>query len=99
MVSFIFLHAYIVYTEPVMQQCTMCNREYRTYIPNTICRLPDGGCTMYQDPQLTCPMCDPMEYGDFIRHLPRTTPEASRRIKACMNTYHACNELSVLYYG
>ena len=56
MVSFIFLHAYIVYTEPVMQQCTMCNREYRTYIPDTICRLPDGGCTMYQDPQLTCPI-------------------------------------------
>ena len=66
MVSFIFLHAYIVYTEPVMQQCTRCNRDYRTYIPDTICRLPDGGCTMYQDPQLTCPMCDPMGYGDFM---------------------------------
>ena len=58
MVSFLFLHAYniIVYTEPVMQQCTVCNRDYRTYIPDTICRLGlmigyyfDGVCQEWND--------------------------------------------------
>ncbi len=59
----------IVYTKPVIQNCVDCSRCYRTYIPGTVCELPDGnGAFIYDEPQNTCPLCDERQYGDFMNY-------------------------------
>ena len=50
----------------MIQSCRRCSRPYRTYVPDTICDLPDGGCVYYSDPQLFCPLCDDNRYGEFM---------------------------------
>ncbi|XP_019859118.1 PREDICTED: uncharacterized protein LOC109587313 isoform X1 [Amphimedon queenslandica] len=53
-------------TEPVIKCCIECGRNFRTFIPDTSCNLPDGSCVVYTEPQLTCPLCDPNGYGRFM---------------------------------
>ena len=59
---------FVVYTEPVIESCTDCDRDFRTYVPDPFCCLPDGGTVTYKDPQLSCPMCDPSGYGGFMNY-------------------------------
>ena len=56
----------LVETEPVIQQCIECSRNYRTYIPGTICNLPDGLSVFYPTAQTKCPLCDENSYGTFM---------------------------------
>ena len=56
----------VVYTEPVIEICHDCGRQFRTYVPDSFCKLPNGGCVSYCTPQLQCPLCDPTGYGDFM---------------------------------
>ena len=50
----------------MIKVCVACQRPYRTYVPNTICTLPDRGSVFYKDPQIECPLCDPTGYGEFM---------------------------------
>ena len=43
-----------------------CKRPFRTYVPETICTLPDGGSVFYRDPQPLCPLCDKEGFGSFM---------------------------------
>ena len=73
----IWLIVSAVYTESVIKTCAGCVREFRTYVPETVCMLPDGGSVFYQDPQLLCPICDPEGYGAFMNRdlFPELTPQ------------------------
>ena len=55
-----------VHTDCVIKACADCSRSFRTYVPDTMCTLPDGGSVFYRDPQLLCPLCDPESYGTFM---------------------------------
>ena len=35
-------------------------------MPETLCKLPDGGSVFYSDPQVLCPLCDPNGFGEFM---------------------------------
>lgn len=62
------LHVFLfvaVHTECIITPCTDCEQPFRTYVPNTICRLPDGGSVFYRDPQTLCPACDTTGFGTF----------------------------------
>ncbi len=59
-------HSKTPYTDPVVNLCLTCHRPFRTYIPGTHCRLPDGGIVNHYDPQLDCPICDPGGFGVFM---------------------------------
>lgn len=56
----------IVDTEPVISTCADCGQPYRTYVPDSICNLPNGGSVTYTEPQLLCPICDPSGFGVFM---------------------------------
>ena len=62
----IYLHAVLIHTETVIQSCEDCGKPFRTYVPDTICHLPDGGQVTYREPQNKCPDCDLSGYGLFI---------------------------------
>ena len=53
-------------TQCVVTACIQCNQPYRTYVPGTICKLPDGGLVFYREPHVLCPLCDPEGYGTFM---------------------------------
>lgn len=53
-------------TECTIEKCMECGRDFRTYVPNSVCKLPDGNYATYADPQLLCPLCDPNQYGSFM---------------------------------
>lgn len=55
-----------MHTECVIEKCITCGRDFRTYVPNTRCHLPDGAIVSYTDPQLECPSCDSSKYGWFM---------------------------------
>ena len=50
----------------MIQNCSECQQPYRTFVPDSICKIPGGGCVTCQDPQLLCPECDPNNYGIFM---------------------------------
>ena len=52
--------------ETVLKECVDCGREFRTYVPETMCILPDGGSVFYNEPQTKCPLCDVEGYGGFM---------------------------------
>ena len=54
-----------VHTECIITPCTGCQQPFRTYVPDTICRLPDGGSVFYREAQTQCPFCDPSGFGTF----------------------------------
>ena len=54
-----------VETETVVTDCSMCGKHFRTYVPETICNLPDGGSVFYSEPQTMCPLCDTMNHDLF----------------------------------
>ena len=66
------LHVYViplsvsVHTECVISSCAECNRKFRTYVPETVCVLPDGSSVFYRDAQMLCPLCDPNGFREFI---------------------------------
>ena len=66
-----------VHTECVITPCIECNQPFRTYVPETICRLPDGGSVFYREPQDLCPVCDPSGFGEFMNHdlFPELAPD------------------------
>ena len=56
----------LVETEVVIQACEECGKNYRTYVPGTICNLPGGDSVFYHNPQTKCPRCDENGYGQFM---------------------------------
>ena len=54
-----------VHTECIITPCTECQQPFRTYVPDTICRLPDGGSVFYREAQTQCPLCDSSGFGTF----------------------------------
>ena len=61
------LYTFVAHTETVIQKCVECSRDYRTYVPGTVCHLPDdSGVVTYQEPQTKCPACDENGYGMFM---------------------------------
>ena len=63
LIPVIYICSALIETEPVIQQCDECARDFRTYIPGTICNLPDGHSVFYADPQtinVLCVMSMPM---------------------------------------
>ena len=65
MLSAVFVLNYTVHTECIITPCTGCQQPFRTYVPVTICRLPDGGSVFYREAQTQCPLCDPNGFGTF----------------------------------
>ena len=65
-VMVIVSHIAIIETETVVSQCGDCGRDYRTYVPETICTLPDGGTVFYREAQTKCPLCDENSFGEFM---------------------------------
>ena len=63
---FCFISFLLVCTEAVIQKCIQCGRPFRTYVPNSMCYLPDGAIVTYSEPQLTCPLCDEKSFGIYI---------------------------------
>lgn len=63
-------------TETVFKECVDCGREFRTYVPETMCILPDGGSVFYNELQTKCPLCDTEGYGGFMNKdlFPELTP-------------------------
>ena len=64
--SIIYTNCFIECTQAIIALCIECGRKYRTYVPDSICSLPNGGLVSYKEPQLKCPMCDEGGYGDFM---------------------------------
>ena len=54
---------FIGHTTFVQERCEECHNEFRTYIPETLCKMPDGMDVFYADPQLLCPRCDINGFG------------------------------------
>lgn len=46
-----------------MQDCTECQRPFRTYIPGKDTLMPDGSSFFYSYPQDVCPSCDRANWG------------------------------------
>lgn len=61
-----FKHNFLAHTEAVIQLCDTCHRPYRTYVPDSICTLPDGLQVTYREPQTQCPVCDENSFGEFM---------------------------------
>ena len=55
-----------VHMECVITPCIECNQHFTTYVPETVCRLPNGGSVFNREPQELCPVCDPSAFGDFM---------------------------------
>lgn len=75
----IFLGNVITYTDPVIAICTDCGQTFRTHVPGTDCKLPNGGIMCHQDPQISCPDCDFSVVGamlntDLFPHLKSRIP-------------------------
>ena len=64
--NFFLRSSFIVCTECTIEKCIECGRDFRTYVPNSVCKLPDGNYVTYADLQLLCPLCDPNQYGSFM---------------------------------
>ena len=75
----------LLYTYHIILQLNLseCERPFRMYVPNTDCRLPDGGSVYYRDLQTMCPLCDPCGYGDFMNE--DLFPELQADISAAAN--------------
>ena len=43
-----------------------CGQPFCTYVPDTMCALPDGGVVFYPEAQTTCPLCDDGMFGLFM---------------------------------
>ena len=54
------------YTVPIITDCIKCGQKFRTYIPNTDCKLPDGTIQCHQQPQDECPDCDFTVLGSIL---------------------------------
>ena len=50
-------------TDAIKQPCEQCGTEFFTFIPDTLCKMPDGTVVFYQDPQMECPNCDEAQFG------------------------------------
>ena len=50
----------------MLKECNDCGGKFRTYVPETICYMPDGGSVYYIDPQMHCPLCDVNGFGGFM---------------------------------
>lgn len=50
----------------MISTCVDCGQPFRTYVPDSMCKLPDGLYVTYQDPQLQCPECDENRFGLFM---------------------------------
>ena len=57
MLSAVFGLNFTVHTECITTPGTGCQQPFRTYIPDTICRLSDGGSVFYREAQTQCPLC------------------------------------------
>ena len=44
-------------TLPKLANCVDCNQQFRTYVPNTDCLLPDGNLVYYKESQTLCQEC------------------------------------------
>lgn len=62
----IFCYLPVAHTVSVIENCMECSRPFRTFVPDSICELPDGSCVSYKDPQFLCPLCDSKGYGGFM---------------------------------
>lgn len=49
-------------TVAVISMCP-CGRQFYSYIPDTLCTMPNGTIVYYQQPQVLCPLCDDYEWG------------------------------------
>ena len=56
----------LVETEAVVQACEECGKNYRTYVPRTVCIVPGGESVFYSDPQTKCPLCDENGFRHFM---------------------------------
>ena len=73
----------VLHFSAFIMMCIECERPFRMYVPNTDCRLPDGGSVYYRDLQTMCPLCDPCGYGDFMNE--DLFPELQADISAAAN--------------
>ena len=82
--------------------CIDCGRDYRTYVPDTACHLPDGGIVTYSEPQLKCPACDDQCFGLFMTN-PVIVPFICKLLKLLVDEWtkgqpQTITEKNVHYY-
>ena len=54
----VFVLNFTFHMECIITPFTKCQQPFRTYVPNTICGLLDGGSVFYREAQTQCLLCD-----------------------------------------
>ena len=53
----------LFHAECILQDCSGCGQQFRTYVPGKDTLMPDGSSFFYSSPQTECPVCDTANWG------------------------------------